>query len=128
MWAHAVICRSENNLKELVLSFHHVGPENGTQHVKPGCKPLSLLSHLVNHIFKKGCKIRGRADSLVVRHSLCKREDLSLGSQHSCWEAHTACNSNSEGSMPPSGSQDTDKNIKLSEETLGAREPSRYFA
>lgn len=49
---------------------------------QPSCWPRKIIK-------KKKCKIRGRAD-LVVRHSLSKREDLSLNPQHPCKKLGTA--------------------------------------
>lgn len=45
--AHCLhVLRSEGNLQESVLSFHHVGPEDRTQVVRFGGKHLYLLSPL----------------------------------------------------------------------------------
>lgn len=40
------VLRSENNLRELVLSFQHVSLGDRTQVPQIGCKTLYLLSHL----------------------------------------------------------------------------------
>lgn len=39
--------RSEKNLEELALSFHHVGSRVQTQVIKAGSKHLYLLNYLV---------------------------------------------------------------------------------
>jgi hypothetical protein len=39
------IQRSENNLKELALSFYYVGSRNGTRDIRLDGKCLYLLSH-----------------------------------------------------------------------------------
>ena len=43
---HAIMCmwRSEDNLQELALFFHHVGPRDGTQVIKLGSKHLCVIS------------------------------------------------------------------------------------
>lgn len=43
--AMAVICRSEDNLQELGLSFHRVGSKDRTQLLRRGLKHLCLLSN-----------------------------------------------------------------------------------
>lgn len=42
--AMACIWTSEDNLGELVLSFHHMSPRHGAQVISPGSKRLHLLS------------------------------------------------------------------------------------
>lgn len=46
-WAHVTVYlwRSENSLRKLVLSLHHVGPGTHTQFFRLGHKPLFLLNH-----------------------------------------------------------------------------------
>lgn len=40
------MCKSEDNLWKLLLSFNHVGSGFQTQIVRMGCKSLRSLSHL----------------------------------------------------------------------------------
>lgn len=48
---HAVLWQSEDNLQELVLSFHYVGPRGGAQVLRPGDKCSYPLSHLLIPFF-----------------------------------------------------------------------------
>lgn len=45
-WCHRTQWRSEDDLREAVLSFYHVSPESGAQVVRLGDKSCYLLSHL----------------------------------------------------------------------------------
>lgn len=47
-WAHATehVQRSENELRELVLSLYHVGTRNQTEAVRHGSKCLYSLNNL----------------------------------------------------------------------------------
>jgi hypothetical protein len=38
-------CVSVDRLRETILSFHHIGPQDQTQVTKPSGKSLYLLSH-----------------------------------------------------------------------------------
>lgn len=42
---HSLHEGSEDSLKELVFSFHHVGPRDRTQVIGLACKQLYLLDH-----------------------------------------------------------------------------------
>lgn len=44
------VCRSEDNLSELILSFHLMGPKKQTQITKFCDRCLNLLSHLAGQI------------------------------------------------------------------------------
>lgn len=50
----AYVWRSDVNLQEFVLSFHHVGPTGQTHSVRFGCEHLSLLSGPSSLRFKSG--------------------------------------------------------------------------
>lgn len=47
MYATACVWMSEDNFKESVLSFYHVGSRNGTQVIRIGSKAISL-DHVIN--------------------------------------------------------------------------------
>lgn len=49
---HAIAClwRSENNLQEPGLSFHHVGPKDGSLLFRLGGRHPHLLKHLARHL------------------------------------------------------------------------------
>lgn len=42
--------RSEDNLWESVLSFHHMDPGDCTQVIRLGSERFDLLSHLTGHL------------------------------------------------------------------------------
>lgn len=48
------VWRSEDNLKELIFSFH-VGPENGTLVLRPDSEHPYLLSHLSLPLVSDAC-------------------------------------------------------------------------
>ena len=72
----AGLCRSEENLWELVLSFHHVGLGDWTQDIRLGSKSHCLMSHLTGpQIFQK----RSIHDPLKNTHRQFSRTDWVWG-------------------------------------------------
>ena len=72
----ACVWRSENNLRELVLSFHHVGLGDWTQDIRLGSKSHCLMSHLTGpQIFQK----RSIHDPLKNTHRQFSRTDWVWG-------------------------------------------------
>lgn len=62
------IWRSEENLPEWILSFHHMAPRNQTQVIRLDCNHLCPLSHIAGpllHTFKQSsCGGKGHSDVL----------------------------------------------------------------
>lgn len=59
---HGTPVGSEDNLRELILSFHHVGPGSYTQVIRYGGKHPILLTHLTVPILEH------LKQSVQVRH------------------------------------------------------------